>query len=174
MATVWCIQTFVDIQSRPDLSQEPDSRARGHRRRIRLLRTGNEAQEISSKPLTLVGMEPVLEQRIIYPGREFIIRESSFTKRELRPDEWITNTKGDVVKPQWARERLQNEKDSLEFIAKHTTIPVPRVLDFFQHDGAWYLVTEFVPGVTLDNLYGETYSIALSNTTALIEKVVLP
>lgn len=40
----------------------------------------------------------------------------------------------------------------MEFIAKSTNIPVPKVYSCFEDDEAAYLVTEFVEGVTMNHL----------------------
>ena len=42
-----------------------------------------------------------------------------------------------------SRVRL-TEAISSEFVAKHTTIPVPRVLDVFNYDGSVYIIQEFI------------------------------
>ncbi|KAJ6788953.1 hypothetical protein PWT90_04190 [Aphanocladium album] len=53
--------------------------------------------------------------------------------------------------PRMGNERLLNEAASLRFIADRTTIPVP----CFEDDGAVYLITEFVDGVTMAELEHE-------------------
>lgn len=47
---------------------------------------------------------------------------------------------------------MENEAAALKFIAETTNIPVPRVLETFEKDGAFYIVMEKVPGVTMAKL----------------------
>lgn len=57
--------------------------------------------------------------------------------------------------PRLSRERLQNEADSLRFVATLTDVPVPKVLALFEDFGACFLITETVPGVEMSRLREE-------------------
>lgn len=74
--------------------------------------------------------------------------DSTFIKyRSIVP---ITRPYGQVRQPKkWARERIQNEADALQFIALNTTIPVPRVLDVKHVEDGSYLELEKMEGVLL-------------------------
>ncbi|KAJ2979561.1 hypothetical protein NQ176_g3179 [Zarea fungicola] len=45
-----------------------------------------------------------------------------------------------------------NEAESLQFIRKHTDIPVPTVYCHFLDDDAYYIITEFVDGISMADL----------------------
>lgn len=75
----------------------------------------------------------------------------SFVKRTLRPREYRTGGHGLYVPP-LGNLRLMNEAESLQLVADHTDVPVPRVFSSFLDDGAYYLVTEFVEGVLMAHL----------------------
>lgn len=78
--------------------------------------------------------------------------EDRFLKRNLRPDEYLRNIKGEILIPQGEKQRLENEAASLHFIKSNTNIPVPTVLDAYEHEGCYHLWTEWVPGVMMDTL----------------------
>jgi serine/threonine protein kinase len=54
--------------------------------------------------------------------------------------------------PRLSKERLQNEAECLRFIPSKTNIPVPTVYADFEDDGAYYLITEFIQRVELNDL----------------------
>ncbi|KAL9125970.1 MAG: hypothetical protein Q9217_004900 [Psora testacea] len=99
---------------------------------------------------------------------------SIFIKRELRREERHLDFWGNPICPQWSKQRLQNEKAALEYIATHTSIPVPRVLDCFELEGAYHLITKLVPGVPLDHIEAEDKPRALRQVDAFIRDCVLP
>jgi hypothetical protein len=70
-------------------------------------------------------------------------------------DEDTTLQEPRLYVPRLSRERLQNEADSLRFVAMMTDIPVPKVLALFEDFGSTYLVTEMVPGVEMSRLREE-------------------
>jgi serine/threonine protein kinase len=47
-----------------------------------------------------------------------------------------------------------NEAESLRYIRHHNNIPVPTVYCDFEDDNAYYLVTEYVDGVSMSSLTG--------------------
>lgn len=54
--------------------------------------------------------------------------------------------------PRMGKERLQNEAESLIFVREHTNIPVPAVHCHFEDDEAYYLITEYVDGISMSEL----------------------
>ncbi|KAI4129436.1 MAG: hypothetical protein LQ347_003775 [Umbilicaria vellea] len=106
--------------------------------------------------------------------RHYTLEDATFTKRELLPHERRRNMKGKVIKPLWSKERLENERAALDFIAANTTIPVPKVLEFDQREGGYFLTTERVDGVELDELSDNDRPKALQNARIFIEEEVLP
>jgi aminoglycoside phosphotransferase len=106
--------------------------------------------------------------------RCYIINQSTFTKRELLPHERQRNLKGEIITTPWSRERLENERAALEYIREHTTIPVPRVIDFRYHEWGCCLTTTRVDGVELDEVTGEARLRALENAEIFVQEVVLP
>ena len=85
---------------------------------------------------------------------------SLFTKRSLRPQEFKVGERG-VYVPRAGREKLMNEAASLRFIAEKTNIPVPTLLDEFEDDGAYCLVTRYVEGVKMTELTPEQKKIVM-------------
>ncbi|KAJ4319930.1 hypothetical protein N0V84_006113 [Fusarium piperis] len=83
--------------------------------------------------------------------RKYYHRESAFIKRSLRPNEFRTGYRGLHV-PRLGKERIMNEAESLRFIKQHTDIPVPAVYCHFEDDGAYYLITEYIEGVSMSEL----------------------
>ncbi|KAL8951317.1 MAG: hypothetical protein Q9222_002704 [Ikaeria aurantiellina] len=81
-------------------------------------------------------------------------RASTFTKRQLRPHETTWNARiGEVAQYAYNRERLENERDALIFIARNTTIPVPRFVDWsVDGDGVASLTMEKQDGRMMDCL----------------------
>ncbi len=47
---------------------------------------------------------------------------------------------------------MRNEKAAIEFVAKHTTIPVPNILFYIDEGDRIYLGLEKVEGVTMDKI----------------------
>ncbi|POR32124.1 Uncharacterized protein TPAR_07663 [Tolypocladium paradoxum] len=83
--------------------------------------------------------------------RKYYHLGSIFIKRSLRPNEFRTGYRGLHV-PRLGKERLMNEAKSLQFIQQHTNIPVPTVYCHFEDDGAYYLITEYIEGVSMSEL----------------------
>ncbi|UNI20100.1 hypothetical protein JDV02_006224 [Purpureocillium takamizusanense] len=83
--------------------------------------------------------------------RKYYQRGSAFIKRSLRPNEFRTGYRGLHV-PCLGKERLMNEGESLQFVRQHTDIPVPTVYCHFEDDGAYYLITEYIEGVSMSEL----------------------
>ncbi|KAJ4326615.1 hypothetical protein N0V84_002949 [Fusarium piperis] len=78
----------------------------------------------------------------------------SYIKRSLRRHEYRKGYYGLHI-PRLSKERLQNEAECLRFIRRMTDIPVPTVLADFEDDGAYYLITEFIEGVSMSELKEE-------------------
>lgn len=90
-------------------------------------------------------------------------------------------------------QRIANEAQALTLVSTKTTIPVPKLLGHGVHpDGRQYLITEFIKGITLNQLSerecsylgGQHYArsspcnicleMAFSNALEFIQKTVLP
>jgi aminoglycoside phosphotransferase (APT) family kinase protein len=46
-----------------------------------------------------------------------------------------------------------DDAESIMFIRENTTIPVPEILDTYHEDGKNYIVMNYIPGVSLDNVW---------------------
>ncbi|KAF4448115.1 protein kinase-like protein [Fusarium austroafricanum] len=99
------------------------------------------------------GASSVHEDSYLYmtAERKYYQREQSFIKRSLREKEYHQGPYGPCI-PHLSKERLQNEAECLRFIHSNTNIPVPAVYADFEDDGAYYLVTEFIQGVEMNDL----------------------
>jgi hypothetical protein len=85
--------------------------------------------------------------------RKYLKVGQSWIKRSLRPSEWqINQYSGTLFVPRFGMERIFNEASAIEFIAKTTNIPVPKVYSWFEDDEAAYLVMEYVEGIAMNNL----------------------
>ncbi|KAK8150071.1 hypothetical protein G3M48_004275 [Beauveria asiatica] len=90
--------------------------------------------------------------------RKYYHRGPVFIKRSLRPREYQTGYRGIHIPP-LGKQRLINEAESLQFIRQHTDIPVPTVYCHFLDDDAYYIITEFVDGISMADLSDERKSI---------------
>lgn len=97
--------------------------------------------------------DPVYDWEL--PDRHFTWSATTFVKRQLRPNEQKLNMRGGKLEYPFNRERLENEHDALQFIAKNTTIPVPKVLDWsVDANGTASLTMETVHGRLMLGLLG--------------------
>lgn len=90
--------------------------------------------------------------------RKYYHRGGTFIKRCLRPAEFQTGFRG-LHDPRLRKESLINEADSLRYILSHTDIPVPKVYCDFEDDDAYYLIMEYVDGVSMSGLEEDQKSI---------------
>jgi hypothetical protein len=82
-----------------------------------------------------------------------IITENTFIKRDLDPHDRKTRQDGTVITRPWVLERLRNEATALQLIAKETTIPVPKFINFgYDANGLASLETERLPGIILEEI----------------------
>ena len=86
--------------------------------------------------------------------RKYYQRGLSYIKRSLRKHEYRKGYHGTYV-PRLSKERLLNEAECLRYIRRMTNIPVPTVFADFEDDDAYYLVTEYVKGVSMSELSEE-------------------
>ncbi|KAL3480370.1 kinase-like domain-containing protein [Aspergillus californicus] len=101
---------------------------------------GNTQRQRSSSPDGCIGMTA---------ERGYYHCDSLFIKRSLRPSEYMTTTRGTLHIPRLGKERLQNEAKSLRFIKRATNIPIPTVYGAFEIDDSFYLITEYIRGVSM-------------------------
>lgn len=73
-------------------------------------------------------------------------------KRSLKQDEYYILSNGERLVPPLVVERLQNEAACMEFVRKHTNIPVPKLLNTYEEDGSYHLWMEFIDGVEMNEL----------------------
>jgi serine/threonine protein kinase len=83
--------------------------------------------------------------------RKYYRRGNAFIKRCLRPREFLHGPQG-IHFPRLRKESLKNEADTLRFISRHTEIPVPLLFCDFEDDDAYYLITEYIEGVSMADL----------------------
>ncbi|OAQ98736.1 hypothetical protein LLEC1_06220 [Akanthomyces lecanii] len=84
--------------------------------------------------------------------REFRVYPDRFYKRSFRPEEFLTNIHGETVVPHQRTARLENEAQCLHFILENTNIPVPKVLEAYEENGSFILVTELITGRDIKDL----------------------
>lgn len=84
--------------------------------------------------------------------REFRLYSDRFYRRVLRPNEYKLDIRGKPYIPPLGLERIQNEAACLQFIRHKTDIPVTDVLEAYEEDGSFVLVTKLLSGVQVSNL----------------------
>ena len=109
--------------------------------------------------------DPVIEKTF---ERCVEIYEDRVIKRELHEEEYMCRLNGDVLRPFWAKERLQNEAATIGFIAEKTTIPVP-ACQLYSKDGLLHLETKRIPDAVL---LAEVDEVARPAAFASVEKEV--
>ncbi|KAG6114796.1 hypothetical protein E4U14_001216 [Claviceps sp. LM454 group G7] len=67
-----------------------------------------------------------------------------FVKRQPHADELGLDGYGNPAVIPYIADRLRNEAAVLQFVAKHTTIPVPEFLDLWEENGLVHLKTALV------------------------------
>lgn len=102
--------------------------------------------------------------------RKYYHREGVFIKRSLRPSEFRTGYRGLHV-PRLGKERLRNEGESLQFVRQHTDVPVPIVHNHFEEDGAYYLITEYIEGVSMSELPEEKKAVVFEELESQLSKL---
>ncbi|KAG6095088.1 hypothetical protein E4U14_008331 [Claviceps sp. LM454 group G7] len=98
-----------------------------------------------------------------------------FVKRQPHIDELGLDVYGDPIVNPYIADRLRNEAAVLQFVAKHTTIPVPKFLDLWEENGLVHLKTALVENaVELRNVDESLLPTALMSVTAQLESDILP
>lgn len=81
-----------------------------------------------------------------------IVEENRVIKRDLSERELIRRLNNDVLRPFWAKERLQIEFATIKSIISETTIPVPEC-QLYIKDGHLHLETKRITnGVLLEDI----------------------
>ena len=106
---------------------------------------------------------------------------SRFIKRQLGPHEIITRYDGEPALGYYNRDRLENERNAMIFIAQNTSIPIPRVLDWSVDDhGTASLTMETIQGQTMDGLLdGDNHTdkekaLLMRNVESFMNDVLFP
>jgi hypothetical protein len=84
--------------------------------------------------------------------REYVEYKDKFRKRSLAPNEYKQYIHDPNFYASFNMKRLQNKADCLEFIARTTKIPMPRVLAVYTEDGSFILETDRINGVLMKEL----------------------
>ena len=78
----------------------------------------------------------------------------------------------------WERERIENERDALIFIARNSSIPVPRLLEWSDIDGVGSITVERISGKMYSELHEglepSDQAKLERNTITFIEEILLP
>ena len=92
--------------------------------------------------------------------RKYYRRGNTIVKRSLRPHEFRFTHHGALHVPRLGLNSLRNEADCLRFVRRHLPdVPVPNLVCDFEDDGAYHLITEFVPGVCMNELPEEARAV---------------
>ncbi|POR32590.1 Uncharacterized protein TPAR_07207 [Tolypocladium paradoxum] len=93
--------------------------------------------------------------------REFRIYPGRFYKRSLRPSEYQLTIRGEPYVPPLGYERIENEAACLKFIRAKTDIPVPEVLEAYDDNGSFVLITKRLLGVRMDRLPSDGQAVVM-------------
>ena len=108
--------------------------------------------------------------------RHYVLTSSTLAKRQLYAHEKDTGQDGLIVDAAFSRERLENEKEALAFIAKNTNIPVPGLIEICP--GVASLTMEVKGGRMVGNLAKELYdgdkATLIMNINTFMNEPVLP
>lgn len=104
----------------------------------------------------------------ITPERKYYRVGETWIKRSLRPSEWQKQC-GYMHVPLFTTERILNEGACLQFLTEKTDIPLPKLHACFEDDGAAYLVTEYVEGVSMSDLDKEQRTIVATELELHLE-----
>lgn len=108
--------------------------------------------------------------------RVYEVHPDIFIKREVRlPERW-TDIWGDIINlPKDSRARLQNEYRMLQYLQKHTKLPVPTSISLTIEDGAMVLPTAIIPNATdLTDLPDDERPIALQHMDNELLTYIIP
>lgn len=98
-----------------------------------------------------------------------------FVKRQPHRDELGQDIYGNPVTNPYIADRLRNEAAVLQFIVKHTTIPVPKFLGLWVDNGLVHLKTALVKtGVELQHIEEPRRPAAVREVTRQLESEILP
>jgi hypothetical protein len=101
--------------------------------------------------------------------REFRIYSNQFYKRSLRADEYKIDFRNKPYVPYLGPERLLNEAACLQFIRQKTNIPVPDVLEAYEDDGSFVLITRLLQGVPMNELSSEEQAIVMKEVDSHLQ-----
>ena len=103
--------------------------------------------------------------------RAFRIEGDRFYKRSFRPSEFIINWQNKRWEPPLRIDRLKNEAACLRFLRENTEIPVPDVLEAYEDNEAFILVTRLLPGVMMADLSPEQQSIVMIEVDGYVKQL---
>ena len=130
-------------------------------------------------PIRKEGPEGPYLEWVDIADRHYTLSSTAFTQRQLYKHEFYTNMYGDLIDyVAWSRERIENERDALIFIAENTTIRVPKVLHFSVENEVASITTAVVDGISMEELTltlsEEDRATLVSNVSSYINDTVLP
>ncbi|KAI3333807.1 hypothetical protein F4824DRAFT_502794 [Ustulina deusta] len=112
---------------------------------------------------------------VITQGISYYYTTKVFIKRQPHEDELGLDIFGHPAINPYISDRLRNEAAVLQFVAKHTTIPVPKFLDLWEENGLVYLKTAIVEnGIELQHVDESLLPTAIKKVTAQLESDILP
>ncbi|KAG6311559.1 hypothetical protein E4U44_004184 [Claviceps purpurea] len=112
---------------------------------------------------------------IVTPQISYYYTTKVFVKRQPHTDELGLDGYGNPAVNPYIADRIRNEAAVLQFVAKHTTIPVPKFLDLWEENGLVHLKTALVEnGIELRNVDESLLSTAIMSVTAQLESDILP
>ncbi|KIH90560.1 hypothetical protein SPBR_00935 [Sporothrix brasiliensis 5110] len=117
---------------------------------------------------------PLVATRIT-KGISYYFTANVFIKRQPHADEMGLDIYGNHVVIPYIADRLRNEAAALQFIAKHTSIPVPKVVCLWEENGLVHLKTSMVlDGIELRNVGESLLPTAIERVTAQLETDITP
>jgi thiamine kinase-like enzyme len=103
-----------------------------------------------------------------------IITKDNVIKRELSEQELVRRPNSDALRPFWAKERLQNEAATIQYVASRTTIPVPDCRLYIKDELLHLETKRIINGVLLQEIEQTSRSAATAAVDRQMETFILP
>lgn len=103
--------------------------------------------------------------------KKYYKNKKCFIKRNLKKKELQVNLKGNIIEPQYVIERLKNEVKSIEYIRNNTDIPVPEIYCSFTDGELFYVIMEYIEGITMDEINKNQRKVVMKELNKYIEEM---
>lgn len=126
-------------------------------------------------PPSLEATDGAVITTLITSTISYYYTEKVFIKRQSSKEEMGLDLYGNPVVNPYISDRLRNEAAVLQYVSRHTTIPVPKLLGLWEENGLMYLKTGLVQdAIELQHVDESLLPTAVAKVTAELELDILP